>query len=604
MVLWGYFQKYYICLGIIQTYQVPWGNEQLIEMGGRTVIGRFSNVTWSIGIGAMLLMVGCAQVLDAQTFAPSTVHEYPPDCRPAQENGWNTEALKANNLESVQTIAIDRNDRPHIIIGGKADDNVYPLEYAGRTGCPWNFELLETGDSLAMHNSMALDSKGNPHVAYTIEDGPFGALQLRYAQWTGNSWNITQLDSGSNIGQRNSIGIDSNDHPHLTWADPDHSRLKYGKWTGGNWSIEILPFGTFSSSMAIDSKDIPHIVYCDDGDLRHAKWNGNVWKTELVDSKVGRYCAVKPPNAIAIDSNDFVHIAYRDSSYNYPYDYPGLKHANWTGEEWRIELVEREVEGGYRPSNPTIALTSNDLPRISFVRHWGSNYRNNTVVYAEWNGNNWTFDTIGTGGVAIRLGIDSNDYPHIGYTFQNRRDGQRMIYENLYATKAEIPFVHCDLSLDIDPDTLNLKSKGRWITAYLRTEGPNAVDIDAPSLLLNNVIPSARWDIQNDTTLMVKFDRAAVQAILPIAETVDIKVTGQWNDGETFELHDIIRVILPGKVPLTPKNTFRGFESRSYREDATDEVRHSQLDDLYSVTYQKRFMNQQPQRASFGKELI
>jgi hypothetical protein len=45
---------------------------------------------------------------------------------------------------------------------------------------------------------------------------------------------------------------------------------------------------------------------------------------------------------------------------------------------------------------------------------------------------------------------------------------------------------------------------------------------------------------------MVKFDRAAVQAILPVSDTVDIKVTGQWKDGQVFEVHDIIRVINPG----------------------------------------------------------
>ncbi len=98
-------------------------------------------------------------------------------------------------------------------------------------------------------------------------------------------------------------------------------------------------------------------------------------------------------------------------------------------------------------------------------------------------------------------------------------------------------------TLDIDPDTLNLNSNGRWITAYITTENAIAEDIDPSSLLLNDVIPPAWWIIQNDTTLMVKFDRAAVQAILPVSNAVEIKITGQWEDGEAFELHDVIRVI-------------------------------------------------------------
>lgn len=101
------------------------------------------------------------------------------------------------------------------------------------------------------------------------------------------------------------------------------------------------------------------------------------------------------------------------------------------------------------------------------------------------------------------------------------------------------------LTLDVDPDTLNVRSKGRWITAYFTTENALAENIVASSLVLNDVVRPAWWNVQNDTTLMVKFDRAAVQAILPISHSVDIKITGQWLDGESFEVHDIIRVIDP-----------------------------------------------------------
>ncbi len=102
---------------------------------------------------------------------------------------------------------------------------------------------------------------------------------------------------------------------------------------------------------------------------------------------------------------------------------------------------------------------------------------------------------------------------------------------------------HAEARLDIDPNTLNLKSGGRWITAYITTENAMAEDIDPTSLLLNEVIEPEWWGIQNDTTLTVKFSRSAVQAIVSVSEEVDMKVTGQWKDGEAFELHDVIRVI-------------------------------------------------------------
>jgi outer membrane protein assembly factor BamB len=108
------------------------------------------------------------------------------------------------------------------------------------------------------------------------------------------------------------------------------------------------------------------------------------------------------------------------------------------------------------------------------------------------------------------------------------------------------------ITLDVDPDTLNLNSKGRWITAYITAENASTEDINPSSLLLNDLIPPAWWNIQNDTILMVKFDRAAVQAILPVSNSVDIKITGQWKDGGAFELHDIIRVIDVGGQMESP----------------------------------------------------
>jgi hypothetical protein len=106
---------------------------------------------------------------------------------------------------------------------------------------------------------------------------------------------------------------------------------------------------------------------------------------------------------------------------------------------------------------------------------------------------------------------------------------------------------HAEATMDCDPDTLNLKSGGGWITVYLMTEGAKAEDIDASSLLLNDVVGPEWGNTQDDVTLMVKFDRATVQSILTVSDSVDIKITGQWTDGESFEVHDTIRVFDSGQ---------------------------------------------------------
>jgi hypothetical protein len=98
-------------------------------------------------------------------------------------------------------------------------------------------------------------------------------------------------------------------------------------------------------------------------------------------------------------------------------------------------------------------------------------------------------------------------------------------------------------TIDIDPDTLNLKSKGRWITCYITLNSPYDVnDIDISTVILEDTIPAEWGDIQGDT-LMVKFDRCEVEDMLSPG-TYNLKVTGELTDGTEFEGYsDEIRVI-------------------------------------------------------------
>ncbi len=120
-----------------------------------------------------------------------------------------------------------------------------------------------------------------------------------------------------------------------------------------------------------------------------------------------------------------------------------------------------------------------------------------------------------------------------------------------WSPSLKIDIYDLEATIDIDPDTLNLNSSGKWITCYIEfPEGYNVSDINISTILLNDVVhaedhPTNISDYDDDgiPDLMVKFDRQEVIAILEPGENVAITVTGQITGGAQFEGIDYIRVI-------------------------------------------------------------
>ena len=105
-------------------------------------------------------------------------------------------------------------------------------------------------------------------------------------------------------------------------------------------------------------------------------------------------------------------------------------------------------------------------------------------------------------------------------------------------------------TIDFDPDTLNLKSKEKFVTVYIELPtGYDVSQIDVSSITLNGTIlalakPTQVGDYDSDSIpdLMVKFDGDAVQDLLTPGSQVEITVTGEVAE-IGFEGSDTIRVI-------------------------------------------------------------
>jgi hypothetical protein len=140
---------------------------------------------------------------------------------------------------------------------------------------------------------------------------------------------------------------------------------------------------------------------------------------------------------------------------------------------------------------------------------------------------------------------------------------QLILYETWTYKPALVRFV-CS-TVDIQPQTLNLASGGKWVTAYIElTEGYNVAEINVNSIKINNTLPIdpnapvviGDYDKDGILDLMVKFDRQAlidfILSKVDITElsrkrsmTITLTVCGSLNDGTPFYGIAAIRVLMP-----------------------------------------------------------
>ncbi|MBW8000596.1 MAG: hypothetical protein FVQ80_01060 [Planctomycetes bacterium] len=120
------------------------------------------------------------------------------------------------------------------------------------------------------------------------------------------------------------------------------------------------------------------------------------------------------------------------------------------------------------------------------------------------------------------------------------------------ALKKVITSVEANISLV--PQTLNTKSQSEWINCKINLDDCHIANVNTETILLADLVPAQHIQINpGQQQIMAKFDRQIVIDTLILQEGldrnggfaifVDIKVTGQLNDGKAFEGTDNIRFL-------------------------------------------------------------
>ena len=183
--------------------------------------------------------------------------------------------------------------------------------------------------------------------------------------------------------------------------------------SGGPIPEKIIDIGSVHnfSSIALDSNGYKHISYRDSTNktLQYATDKSGSWVTATVDSEYGS----GDQSSIALDSNDNVHIVHYES------DAIKLRYTTNNSGSW----VSTTLDSGLVGWAPSIAIDSDDNIHLSYMR-MDSSFR---IKYATNSSGSWVYTTVsghtgfdaqGPNGFSTTTGIslDSNGYPHISYT--------------------------------------------------------------------------------------------------------------------------------------------------------------------------------------------
>jgi hypothetical protein len=207
------------------------------------------------------------------------------------------------------SLAVDSSDKVHI---GYYDEYYGELKYSTNASSTWTKEVADDSDRILNITDMAIDSLGNAHMSYNQRTAVYPNRNLNYATNLSGLWECEVVDSGDTVGLGNSIAVDTLDKLHISYiGGPQTDRnLYYATNTAGLWDIEPVDDSgavSIASSIALDLSGNVHIVYRDlNQGLRYATNASGFWEKETVLPSE----ATSSSGRIALDSQGQVHIVY------------------------------------------------------------------------------------------------------------------------------------------------------------------------------------------------------------------------------------------------------------------------------------------------------
>ena len=267
----------------------------------------------------------------------------------------------------------------------------------------WSMSIADSIQGGYGANAIGVSSNGDVHIVYFNYD----TRQLKHAVYDGQSWSRSVISTASAGSQYRyvELQIDDNDNLHVAhWVTGDY--LHYRTYNGTSWDLNYTTSNvdSYGVSLALNSLNHAHIAFstpgyvCSGLNLAYYDASTSAWTKINPDStSTSTYNGCYP--AVGIDSNDAVHITYRDHS-NSRHNYITNESGPWD----KYQLSNTNSPAYYND----LAVKSND--DIFIIQR-----NSNGIRYAEGTpGGTWTQGGVySNNGEENSLILDANDNPHL-----------------------------------------------------------------------------------------------------------------------------------------------------------------------------------------------